>query len=455
MAQNRFAQEFNFSGLMKFSMPTMIMMVFLALYQMVDGVFISNLVGDLALTALNVVYPFTSVLIAAAVMLASGSGAIIALNMGMGNDRQAKENFTFIVLVGVLLSVLMSVLGFVYMDEMLRFLGATPRIYQMCYDYLIIMVLSAPMAMLQLLFQTFFVTAGKPRLGLLLTVLGGVANIVLDAVFMTTFQLGIAGAAWATAIGYSVTALFGLFYFAVCRKGQLYFVKPRFRFQVLKSTCLNGSSEMVNNFAMAITTLLFNIVGLHFLKEEGVAAISILLYAQFIMTAVFMGYSNGVAPIFSYKYGADDKAQIRRIFRLSIWFVAALSAVMFLLSFVVAKPIASVFAAGSPDVLSLAVDGFKLFSVSFLFTGLNIFACALFTAFSNGLVSGMLSFLRTFVLLVIALIALPAWIGASGIWLAVPVAEGIAVIFSLAALYRYRKTYSYGKIISPETKTAK
>lgn len=445
MTQNRFAQEFDFKSLMKFSTPTMIMMVFLSLYQMVDGIFISNLVGELALTALNVVYPFSSVIIAVAVMLASGSSAIIARNMGMGEVHKAKENFTLIVLAGIVVSVVISVLSVVYIDELLRFMGATPRIYQMCYDYLIVMILAAPLAMLQLLFQTFFVTAGKPKLGLLLTISSGVANIVLDAVFMTSFQMGIQGAAWATAIGYSIPAVFGLIYFAVCRRGQLYFVKPRFRLRVLTGACLNGSSEMVNNLAVAITTLLFNIVGLHFLKEEGVAAISIVLYAQFIMTAVFMGYSSGVAPIISFKYGAGDKPQIRRIFKISMWFVSVLSVVIFLLAFVVAEPIARVFASGNAYVLRLAVEGFWLFASSFLFTGLNIFISALFTAFSNGVVSGLLSFMRTFVLLVIALIALPALIGANGIWLAIPLAEAVAVLFSLAALYRYRKTYHYGK----------
>lgn len=215
--------------------------------------------------------------------------------------------------------------------------------------------------------------------------------------------------------------------------------------EVLKKACLNGSSEMVNNMAMAVTTLLFNVIGMHFLQEEGVAAISIVLYAQYVMTAVFMGYTNGVAPIFSYKYGADDRPQIQRLYRYSVVFVTALSVIVFLLAFVVAKPIAMVFASHSAYVLELSVHGFNLFAVSFLFTGLNIFTSGLFTAFSNGIISGGLSMLRTFVLLVIALIALPQLIGPDGIWLAVPVAEGIAVIFSLLAMVLYRKRYHFAE----------
>lgn len=441
MTENRLAQKFHFSSLMRFSIPTMVMMVFMSLYQTVDGVFISNLVGELGLTALNVVYPFTSVVIAAAIMLASGGSAVIARNMGMGEHRAAKENFTLIVATGGVVSLTITLLGWIFIEPMLSFLGVTPLIYQMCYDYLLIMVWATPLAMFQMLFQTFLVTAGKPKLGLALTVLSGVANIVLDALFMGKFKMGIRGAALATAIGYGLTAIYGLIYFFRNRTGQLYFVRPQLRLAVLRQVCLNGSSEMVNNMAVAVTTLLFNIVGLYFLQEEGVAAISIILYAQYVMTAVFMGYTNGVAPIFSYKYGADDREQIRALFRISMIFVSVLSGMVFLLAFVVARPIGLVFASGNPYVLDLAVHGFHLFAASFLFTGLNIFASGLFTAFSNGIVSGLLSFLRTFVLLILALLALPARMGADGIWWAVPLAEGLAVIFSLGALYRYRKTY--------------
>ncbi len=443
MSENRFEQTFNFPALMKFSVPTMIMMVFMSLYQTVDGVFISNLVGELALTALNVVYPFSSVIIAIAVMLATGASAIIGLDMGLGNIREARKNFSFIVLAGVVLTVIISALAYIFMEPLIYAMGATPLIYQMCADYLRVMILVAPLAVLQILFQAFFVAAGKPKLGLILTVLSGVANIVLDALFMGEFDLGIAGAAWATGIGYGITAVYGLFYFAFCRKGQLYFVRAHLRMEVLKKACLNGSSEMVNNLAIAVTTLIFNVIGIRFLGEEGVAAIAIVLYAQFVMTAAFLGYTNGVAPIFSYKYGADDHQQIRKLYQYSMRFVIALSVVVFLLAFVVARPIAMVFSSDSPYVLDLTIHGFNLFAVSFLFTGLNIFASGLFTAFSNGIVSGCLSMLRTFVLLIIALLALPQLIGPDGIWLAVPLAEGIAVIFSLLALYRYRKKYHF------------
>lgn len=445
MTKNKLAQDFNFIELMKFTTPPMIMLVFMSFYQMVDGVFVSNLIGDLALTALNVVYPFTSIIIAISIMLATGAGAIIALSMGQQKNREAQENFTFIILIGIIFSFVIMIFGCFYIKPFIYLLGATSRIYQMCHDYLWIMVLATPLAVLQLLFQTFFVTAGKPKIGLILTILGGVLNILLDYLFIAHFHFGIRGAALATAIGYGITAIYGLYYFTFHRKGTLFFVKPRIRFDVLKKSCMNGLSEMVNNLSVAVTTYLFNIVGLSYLKEEGVAAISIILYAQFIMTSIFTGYATGVAPVFSYKHGANDTKQIQKIFKISIVFVLITSMLTFLLSFVVDKPIVLIFASHSPYVFNLAMHGFHLFSISFIFTGLNIFASALFTAFSNGIVSGILSFLRTFVFLIIALIVLPILIGENGIWFAVPLAEGVAVLFSIAAIYRYRIKYHFSQ----------
>ena len=441
MTKNKLAHHFNFKDLIQFTTPTMIMLVFMSLYQTVDGVFVSNLVGELGLTALNVVYPFTCVIIAISIMLSTGAGASIALSMGQQKNREAKEDFTCIILVGMILSFVILILGSVYMEPLIYMLGATPKIYEMCYNYLWIMVLSTPLAVLQLLFQIFFVTAGKPKIGLTLTVLGGITNIVLDYLLMVPFHLGMRGTAIATSAGYGIMAVYGLYYFTVHRHGTLYFVKPKVRIAMLKRSCMNGSSEMINNLSVAITTYLFNVVGLAYLKEEGVAAISIILYAQFIMTSIFTGYATGVAPVISYKYGAEDTEQIQKIFKSSMIFVAVTSIATFFLSFPLAKPIVAIFASHHPYVFDLSVHGFYLFSISFLFTGINIFASALFTAFSNGKVSAILSFLRTFVFLVIALIGFPMLIGENGIWLAVPLAEGAAVIFSITAIYKYKHSY--------------
>ena len=274
---NRLSQDFHVISLLKFTAPTVVMLVFMSLYQMVDGVFVANFVGENALSALNIVYPIPSIVIAVSIMLATGGNAIIARNMGEGEARKAKENFSFIVLVGFLLGVSFLILGVIFIDPLIRLLGATPAIYPYCYDYLLILILSVPLSVFQMLFQNFFVTAGKPHLGLVLTILGGVANIVLDYFFIAVCHMGVSGAALATAIGYSIPGISGFLYFALNRRGTLYFVKPVFRLNVLLHSCANGSSEMVNNLAVAITTFLFNILMLQYAGEPGVAAITIVL----------------------------------------------------------------------------------------------------------------------------------------------------------------------------------
>lgn len=298
-SDNLLGKKFDLFSLLKFAAPTVVMLIFMSLYQMVDGVFVSRIVGENALSALNIVYPVPSIIIAISIMLATGGSAIIARNMGEGKNQEAKENFSFIVLIGFILSIGFLIIGLLFIQPIIYLLGATSELYAYCYDYLFILILSAPLAMFQMLFQSFFVTAGKPHLGLFLTGLGGIANIVLDYVFIKIFGLGVSGAAFATAIGYSIPGVFGLIYFTLNHKGTLYFVKPKFRSKVLLHCCVNGASEMVNNLAVAITTFLFNLLMLKYAGEVGVAAITIVLYAQFLMTSGFMGFASGISPIIS------------------------------------------------------------------------------------------------------------------------------------------------------------
>ena len=440
---NHLGQEFHLVSLLKFVAPTVIMLVFMSLYQMVDGVFVSKFVGENALSALNIVYPIPSMIIAVSIMLATGGSAIIARNMGEGKEREAKENFTFLVLVGAVLGAGFLIFGVLFIKPLIDLLGATSVLYDYCYDYLLILILSAPLAVFQMMFQSFFVTAGKPHLGLSLTILGGLANIVLDYVFIRMFHWGVSGAALATAIGYAIPGLFGLCYFAWERKGTLYFVKPVFRLNVLLHCCANGSSEMVNNLAIAITTFLFNILMLKYAGETGVAAITIVLYAQFLMTSGFMGFSTGIAPIVSYNYGSQNIGQLKRIFRISMYLVSAVSVITFIIAEFCSEGLIMVFTSSGSEVFELTKQGFRIFSVSFLFTGINIFASALFTAFSNGKISAVLSFLRTFFFLVICLLGLPLIFAVDGIWLAVPIAEALAFFISIYYLVKYKKVYHY------------
>lgn len=440
---NGIAQEFNLISLLRFVAPTVVMLVFMSLYQMVDAVFVSKFVGENALSALNIVYPFPSIVIAVSIMLATGGSAIIARNMGEGKEKEAKENFSFIVLVGAVIGVAIATAGILFIEPLIYMLGATPSLYDYCYEYLFILVISVPLSVFQMLFQSFFVTAGKPHLGLTLTVLGGASNIVLDYVFIVLCGFGVSGAALATSIGYSIPGLFGLIHFAVSRKGTLYFVKPVFRWGVLFKCCINGSSEMVNNLAVAVTTFLFNVLMLKYAGEAGVAAITIVLYAQFLMTSAFMGFSSGIAPVVSFNYGSGNVRQLKKIFKISVWVITVVSAAVFVIAETCSDVVIMVFTPAGSEVFGLTKYGFAIFSFSFLCTGMNIFASALFTAFSNGKISAILSFLRTFVFLTSCLLFLPLFWGVDGIWLAVPVAEVMALFVSVYYLVRFKKVYQY------------
>lgn len=440
---NKLAKNFNYASLIAFALPTCIMLVFMSLYQMVDAVFVSNFVGENALSALNIVYPVPSVIIAISIMLATGGSAIIAKNMGEGNNQKAKENFSMIIFVGLIVGTIFACVCTIWIEPIINLLGATDVLYQYCYDYLYIIMLACPMTTLQMLFQTFFVTAGKPHLGLGLTVFGGVLNVVLDYFFMAVLGLGVKGAAIATICGYIFPAIISLIYFTFNKKGTLYLVKPKFDLGALIKTCTNGSSEMVTNLALAIITLMFNKIMLKYLGENGVAAITIVLYAQFLLTSIFMGFVSGIAPIFSYNYGNNNYKQIKKLFWMSIKIVGVFSVVMLILALVFAKSIISVFTSPSSEIFAITYHGYLLFSISYLFTGLNIFASGIFTAFSNGKISAILSFLRTFVFLMFSLLILPELIGVDGIWLAVPIAEFLAFLLAIYCFIKNREHYHY------------
>ena len=440
---NNLAKNFTIKSLLKFTAPTIIMLVFMSLYQMVDGVFVSNVVGENALSALNIVYPIPSIIIAISIMLATGGSAIVAINMGEGKLKEAKQNFSMIIYTGLSIGVVCSIIGMIFIKPIIWGLGATDILYQYCYDYLLILILFCPVAILQMLFQIFLVTAGKPHLGLALTVIGGLSNILLDYLFIVQMQIGVRGAAIGTIIGYAIPAIVGFIYFIVNRKGTLYLVKPRFRLQILVQTCLNGSSEMVTNLAVAITTLLFNKIMLKYMGENGVAAITIVLYAQFLLTSIFMGFSSGVAPIFSYNYGNGNHKQTKKLFKMSMTLIIIFSVLMFVMAILLAKPVISVFTSRDSAIFDITYHGFLLFAISYLYTGVNIFASSMFTAFSNGKVSAIISFLRTFVFLIASLILFPFIIGSDGIWLSVPLAELLSLGVSLFYIIRNRNIYHY------------
>lgn len=440
---NSIAQKFNVFTLLKFAFPTMVMMVFMSLYTIVDGIFVSRYVGSNALSAVNIVYPVLNLLFAFGIMLSTGGSAIVARQMGEKREQEARENFSLLAAVSVAIGFLILILGLLFLEPLCGVLGATPVIMKDCKIYLGVLLGFGPLTMLQMFFQVFFVTAGKPGLGLGLTISGGVANMVLDYVFMGPMEMGVLGAALATGLGQAIMAVAGVFYFFWV-KGSLYFVKPVFRGKMLLQSCGNGSSEMVSNLSTAVVTFLFNITMMQLVGEDGVAAITIVLYGQFLFTSLYLGFSIGVGPVFSFNYGNENHEQMKRIYRICKWFIVLSSMVILAVALFFSEPIVRIFTGEANHTYELAVEGFFLFSFNYLFAGINIFASAMFTALSNGKISAIISFCRTFVFITASIVLLPRIMGITGVWLAVPLAELVTLFISIAYLRGQKKVYHYG-----------
>lgn len=440
---NSIAQKFNVFTLLKFAFPTMVMMVFMSLYTIVDGIFVSRFVGSNALSAVNIVYPVLNLLFACGIMLSTGGSAIVARQIGEKREQEARENFSLLAAVSVLIGIVILAVGLLFLEPLCRVLGATPVIMEDCKIYLGVLLGFGPLTMLQMFFQVFFVTAGKPGLGLVLTISGGVANMVLDYVLMGPMEMGVLGAALATGFGQAIMAIAGVGYFLKV-KGNLHFVKPVFRGSVLLQSCGNGSSEMVSNLSTAVVTFLFNVTMMELVGEDGVAAITIVLYGQFLFTALYLGFSMGVGPVFSFNYGNRNHVQLKRIYKICKWFIVFSSVAILAVALIFSEPIVRIFTGEANHTYALAVEGQFLFSFNYLFAGINIFASAFFTALSNGKISAIISFCRTFVFIVASIVLLPRIMGITGVWLAVPLAELVTMFISVGYLKCQKEVYHYG-----------
>lgn len=436
------ARKFTFSSLLLFTLPTMAMMVIMSLYTIVDGIFVSRFIGTNALSSTNIIYPVINVIIGFAIMLATGGNAIIARKMGEGKTQEARKIFSLIITAGLLSSMVLAIGGNLLIHPIVKFLGASDLLFNDCVTYLSILLWFSPAFMLQLLFQTFFVTEGRPGLGLILTIIAGIVNAVFDYILIVPMNMGIAGAAYATVMGYMIPAVAGLIYFSMSRE-VLFLVKPLKSFMILVYSCSNGVSEMVGSISAGIVTFLFNLLMMKYAGEDGVAAITIIQYSQFLLNALFIGFSQGVAPVFSYNYGSQNTAQLHRIFRYSVIFTILASIAALVVSWVFGNGIVAIFAVKGSSVYQLAAGGFHLFAISFLFAGSNLFSSALFTAFSDGRTSAIISIVRTFVLIILSLMIFPEAIGLTGIWIAVPAAEAGSILLSIHYILKYRNKYGY------------
>lgn len=440
--QNALATEFNTRSLLRFAWPTIFMMVFCGFYTIVDTLFVARGVNTDALSAINIVTPVINIIVGLATMLATGGSAIVARRMGSAHADEARENFTLITAATVVLGLVIAIAGLRYLDPLLRALGATSVLMPYCRDYLGTLLVFTPASMLQVLFACFFVTAGRPGMGMAAGVAGGLANAILDYLFIIVFGMGISGAALATGIGYLAPAATGLVFFSFNGKGALFFRVPRLDLAVLGESVFNGSSEMVGQLSTAITTFLFNMAMMSLAGENGVAAITIIIYSQFLLTTVFIGFSVGVAPVISFNHGGRNEAGLAKVISISLWLVFASSVVMSAVMLSCGGAIASLFSPESSAVYAITRVGFRIFPISFLFIGLNLFASAMFTALSNGVLSAALSFSRN-AFIALGIVLLPGFFGVNGLWLAAPLAEFVSLCIAAYLFIANRARYRY------------
>ena len=440
--ENLLEKKVTLTSLIKYTLPTVIMMMFFSLYTIVDGMFISRFVGANALSSTNIVYPVINILIGIGVMFATGGSAIVAKTMGENKNEEAREYFTLITISTIIVGIVVEIICIIFINDIIYALGSTKSLFFYCKEYLFFMIIFTPFIILKLYFDYFLVTAGVPNLGLLSSVAGGILNIVLDYVFIVKLNMGVKGAALATCIGYVLPSIVGVIYF-FNKNNLLHFVKPKFNFKIISRSCSNGMSEMVTQISSGLTTFLFNIVMIKFLGEEGVAAITIMLYMQFLLNAAYLGFTSGVSPRISYNYGRQDENQVGNLFKYSIIIISAFGVITFIMSRAMSEILISLFATKGSTLFEISHNGFMIFSISFLVAGINIFGSGMFTAFSNGKISAILSLLRTFVFFLMGIFVLPRIMGVDGVWLVVPFAEVATMIVSLIFMYKYKKEYLY------------
>ena len=437
------SEHFTSRKLLRFTLPSMVMMVFTSIYGVVDGIFISNFVGSDPFAAINLIMPFLMILGALGFMLGSGGSALVGFYLGMDQEKRANEIFSLLVYVLLGVGTLLTVLGLLFLEPVARLLGADADLLPYCVRYARIVLLGLVPFTLQNVFQSFLVTAERPHFGLYITVGAGVTNMVLDALLVGVIPLGVEGAAIATVLSQCVGGILPLVYFARPNTSRLRLTRTRWELRPVLKSAANGSSEFMTNISMSIVTMLYNWQLLRLMGADGVTVFGIIMYVSFIFVALFLGYSMGSAPIVSFHYGAGNQEELKGLFRRSLTIILAMSAGLTVLAIVLAKPLAMIFVSYDPALLSVTTRALTIYAVSYLLTGFNIYASSFFTALNDGLVSALISFARTLVFQVLAVLTLPLLWEADGIWAAVNLAEGLAAILSLACFLRFRRKYGY------------
>lgn len=437
------SDNFNYGKLLRFTFPSIIMLVFSSVYGVVDGYFVSNYAGKTSFAAVNFIMPVLMILGCIGFMFGTGGGALIAKTLGEKDDKKANEIFTMILAVSVGVGVFLTVLGIALMPLISRLLGADGKMLDDSVLYGRIVTIGLPFYILQYEFQCLFATAGKPKLGLYVTAAAGVTNMVLDYLLVAVFPLGIIGAAAATAFSQFVGGVIPLIYFLRENSSLLRFTKFKFDGRALFKTCTNGSSEFLSNIAMSVVSMLYNRQLMRYAGEDGVSAYGVLMYVGMIFMAVFVGYSVGVAPIVGYNYGAQNKEQLKNILRKSTVVIFVTAVVMFAASEFLSAPLSRIYVGYDQNLLEITVDAFKIFSFAFLFSGFAIFGSSFFTALNDGLTSALISFFRTLVFQAASVLIFPLIWDLDGIWISIVAADVMAVALTLVFIFAKRKKYGY------------
>lgn len=439
----KLSDHFTLKRLLRFTIPSILMMIFTSVYGVVDGLFVSNFAGKTPFAAVNFTFPLLMMLASVGFMFGTGGSALVAKMLGEEKEEKAKRTFSLIVLTSFILALIIAALGFIFMDEIISLMGAEGDLHSDSVLYGRIEAVALPFFVLQLEFQSFFITAEKPKLGLITTVVAGVLNMVLDALLVWVFPFGLVGAAVATALSQVVVGIIAVAYFFFPNASLLKFKRPKWDIKALIKTSTNGSSELLNNVSMSLVCMLYNIQLLKFAGENGVLAYGVMTYVNMIFISVFIGYSIGTAPIISFHYGAKNPKELKSLLTKSGTIIGIFSASMLALGLILNYPLSYIFVGYDKELLAMTVKGFIIYAFSFLFAGAAIFFSSFFTALNDGATSAFIAFMRTIVFQISAVMLLPLVFGLDGIWVSVVVAEALAVGVGFICLMAKRKRYNY------------
>lgn len=437
------SDHFSYKKIFLFTLPSIAMMIFTSIYGVVDGLFVSNYVGDTSFAAVNFIMPFLMIMGTSGFMIGTGGSAVIAKTMGEGNIEKANQQFSFLVYFAIVLGIIFTILGLIFIGPIAIALGAEGELLNNCVIYGRIILIALTGFILQNVFQSFCITAEKPKFGLMVICIAGVANMVLDTLFVAIFKWGLIGAASATAFSQCIGGFIPLLYFTLPNKSLLRIKKAKYEGKVLWKTCTNGSSELMSNISMSLVSMVYNVQLLRLAGQNGVAAYGVLMYLNFIFISVFIGYTIGIAPIVSYHFGAKNNIELKNLLKKSLIILAVFSAVMFILSEFLAFPLAKIFVGYNEELYHLTLRGFGICSFLFLFVGMSVFGSGFFTALNNGVVSALISFLRTLVFQLFLVLVLPFFLDIDGIWLSAVISEVMSFFVTIIFLLCKRKKYQY------------